>query len=273
MTRARRLGFDRPRFLWVVVGVTLLFLFLPIIVATVYSFNSGSSLAAFEGFSSRWYVKLAGDGDLLNSLGLSLFVAVLAMVASTVLGTLLAFGLARGARRWAQLANAVVFLRLVSPETAIAVALLLMFTQSGITLSLTTLITGHIALCTVFVAVVVRSRLAAISTEVEDAAMDLGATPLAAVRLATLPLLAPAIIAAALLSFVLSFDNFVTSFFTSGIGTPPLPVRIYSMIRFGVTPEVNAVGVVMMIVTIAAIVLALGASRFLGRGTRSQEQP
>lgn len=261
----------RPVLAWAVTWATIVFLFLPIVVAFVYSFNSSKSLALFEGVSLRWYRSLFQNQEVLASLGVSVYLALLATAVSLVLGTLLAFGLVRAGRRWSGLGDSVVFLRLISPETAIAVAMLLMFTQLGIQLSFATLLLAHISLCIVFVTVVVRSRLATISEDTEDAAMDLGATPWEAVRFATLPQLAPAIIAAALLSFVISFDNFVTSFFTSGIGTPPLPVRIYSMIRFGVTPEVNAVGIVMLILTIAAIALAFAMTRWLSRRARMKE--
>lgn len=272
MTAARsRRGTRRPYFAWIVTWATIGFLFLPIVVAVVYSFNSSKSLALFEGFSLRWYGKLFADQEILASLSVSVYLAALSTLISVVLGTLLAFGLVRAGRRWSGLGDSTVFLRLISPETAIAVALLLMFTQLGIQLSFVTLLLAHISLCIVFVTVVVRSRLAAISDETEDAAMDLGATPWEAVRFATLPQLTPAIIAAALLAFVISFDNFVTSFFTSGIGTPPLPVRIYSMIRFGVTPEVNAVGIVMLVLTIAAIALAFATTRWLSRRARTKE--
>lgn len=261
----------RPILPWVITVFTIGFLFLPIVVAVVYSFNSQQSLVLFEGFSLRWYESLLSNSDILESLWMSLNLAFWATVVSVIVGTLLAFGLVRGAKRWRRLGDSVVFLRLISPETAIAVALLLMFTQVGVELSFTTLLLSHISLCSVFVTVVVRSRLSAISVETEDAAMDLGASPWGAVRHATLPQLAPAIVASAVLAFVLSFDNFVTSFFTSGIGTPPLPVRIYSMIRFGVTPEINAIGILMLVMTIASIALAYFVVRALSSWNRRKD--
>jgi ABC-type spermidine/putrescine transport system permease subunit II len=251
----RRRGFDRPRWLWVVTALTMLFLFVPIAVVLVYSFNTGRSLNTFTGAGLRWYRTLAHDSALLASLRLSLWVAVVSALAAVLLGTMLAFGVRRGARRVARITNGTIFLRLVTPETATGVALLLVFTKLGIELSTLTLVISHIAFSIAYVAVIVHSRLVSINSEVEDSAMDLGATQLRATWLVTVPLLWPAILAAGLLAFVLSFDDFVTSFFTSGAGTSPLPVRIYSMIKFGVTPEINAAGVLMLVVTAVAIAL------------------
>jgi ABC-type spermidine/putrescine transport system permease subunit II len=250
-------GVDRPRFLWVVTGLTLAFLFTPLVVVAVYSFNSSESLTSFDGASLRWYRTFFNDSDLLASLRLSLVIATVASIASVVLGTLVAVGIRRGSRKVGAPTNASVFLRVLTPETATGVALLLMFTQAGISLSTTTVIISHTVLCLAFVAVVVGSRLALLNPEVEEAAMDLGATRLQAFRLAALPVLWPSIVAAGLLAFVLSFDDFITSFFTSGVGVPPLPVRIYGMLKFGVTPVVNAIGVLMLLATALAVGLAL----------------
>jgi spermidine/putrescine transport system permease protein len=263
--RRRRRGFDRPRTLVFVTALVLAFMLVPILVVLLFSFNGERSLATFSGFSLHWYREAFQNGELRASLWVSIEIALIATLVSTVLGTILAFGLERGNRRAAGATNAAVMLRLVSPETATAVAALLLFTQLGITLSNTTIILSHIAFCMAFVTVVVRSRLASLNPEVEAAAMDLGATRLHALRLVALPLLWPAILSAAMLSFVLSFDDFVTSLFTSGIGTPPLPVRIYAMLKFGVTPVVNALGVLMVLVIAAVAVLAVATMRLASR--------
>jgi ABC-type spermidine/putrescine transport system permease subunit II len=263
--RGARPGFDRPRVLWVVTLLVLVLLYLPLGVVFLYSFNSSNSLVSFAGFSLRWYRSVFENGDMLASLWVSVQVAVVTTVASVLLGTLLAFGVVRGLAALGRPAQAAVFLRVVTPETATGVALLLMFTQLGFTLSNVTLVLAHVSLCVAFVTVVVTSRLTALNEEVEDAAMDLGATRLQAVWLVAVPALRPAILASGLLSFVLSFDNFITSFFTSGIGVPPLPVRIYSMIRYGVSPEVNAIGACMLVITVVVILAALAVARVAGR--------
>ena len=248
--RTRRTGFDRPRFLWVLYAAICLYLFVPILVVIVYSFNSSRSLQVFSGVSFRWYRTFWNDPDIKNSLVASFEVAAVTMVVATVLGTLLAFGLARARGRIGGSANILMLLPLITPEIVTAVGLLLLFGRAGMTLSLKTIILGHITFSISYVTVIVRARLSLLNREVEEAAMDLGATELGALRLVTLPALYPAIAASALLVFVLSFDDFVTSVFTSGAGTSPLPVRIYSLLRVGVSPEINAVGTTMIAITL-----------------------
>jgi spermidine/putrescine transport system permease protein/putrescine transport system permease protein len=154
---------------------------------------------------------------------------------------------------------------LVTPEIVAAVSALVLFTQIGWQLSLETVMVAHITFSISYVTVVVRARLAAINPEVEQAALDLGATRWGTLRLVTLPELWPAIVAAALLTFALSFDDFVLSFFTTGESPQPLPVRIYSAIRFGVTPTINAIGTMMLTVSALLILLAIMLPRLLGR--------
>jgi spermidine/putrescine transport system permease protein/putrescine transport system permease protein len=148
-------------------------------------------------------------------------------------------------------------LNLVTPEIVTGIAFLLVFSQLAIPFSIGTIIVGHITFSIAYVTIIVRGRLAGLNREVEEAAQDLGATNVEAMRLVTLPLLWPAIIASGMLVFVMSFDDFVTSFFTTGTNTEPLPLRIYSMIHFGVTPEINAVGTLMMAITIVIVLAAL----------------
>jgi spermidine/putrescine transport system permease protein/putrescine transport system permease protein len=251
----RRKGFDRPRFLWALYVGMCLYLFVPILVVIVYSFNSSRSLQVFGGLSFRWYRAFWDDPDVKNSLVASFEVAAVTMVVATILGTLLAFGLVRARGRLGSSANILMLLPLITPEIVTAVGLLLLFGKTGTQLSLKTIILGHITFSISYVTVIVRARLSLLNREVEEAAMDLGATELGALRLVTLPALYPAIAASALLVFVLSFDDFVTSVFVSGSGTSPLPVRIYSLLRVGVSPEINAVGTTMIAIT---LLIALG---------------
>ena len=230
-------GFDRPRFLWVIYGVVIAYLFVPIIVVIVFSFNSSSSLSSIDGLSFRWYRMFANDDTVTKPLYASLEIAAITMVVATLLGTLLAFGLVRARGRIAGVANVFMLAPLITPEIVTGVGLLLLFTQIGTSLSLTTVALGHITFSISYVTVIVRARLAKFNPEVEEAAMDLGATPVSALRLVTIPALLPAILASALLVFLLSFDDFVTSFFTSGSGTAPLPVRIYSLVRYRSHPR------------------------------------
>jgi spermidine/putrescine transport system permease protein len=258
-------GFDRPRFLRVFTGLFFVVLFAPIALVILFSFNSSRSLQDFEGFSLRWYQTFFESESLRNSLIASIEIALVTMVVATVLGTAMAYGLVRTRTRWADGANVMMLVPLVTQEIVAGASALLIFTQVGLRLSLTTIILAHITFSISYVTVVVRARLAALGREVEDASMDLGATRWQTFRLVTLPALWPAVIASGLLVFALSFDDFVLSFFTTGESPQPLPVRIWSAIRFGVTPTINAIGTLMLAISTLAILLAIGLPRLLGR--------
>jgi spermidine/putrescine transport system permease protein len=258
-------AFDRPRFLRVFTGLFFVFLFAPIALVVLFSFNSSRSLQDFQGFSLQWYETFFESDSLRDSLLASVEIALVTMVLATILGTLLAYGLVRARSRLSSSFNVLMLVPLVTPEIVAGVSALLLFTQVGIELSLTTIILAHITFSISYVTVVVRARLASMGREVEDAAMDLGATRLQTFRLVTLPALWPAVLAAGLLVFALSFDDFVLSFFTTGESPQPLPVRIWTQIRFGVRPTINAIGSFMLVVSLVTIGLALLLPRLLGR--------
>jgi spermidine/putrescine transport system permease protein/putrescine transport system permease protein len=246
-------------------GLFLIWTFAPIAIVILFSFNSGKSLQNFDGFSTQWYSDFFDDQLLRESLVASLEIALATMVVATLLGSLLAFGLVRSRNRLSPVTNVMMLIPLVVPEIVAGVSALLLFTQISLRLSLTTVILAHITFSISYVTVIVRGRLAALNREVEEAAMDLGATRMQTMRLVVFPALWPAILAAGLLTFALSFDDFVLSFFTTGEEVQPLPVRIYSSIRFGVTPTINAIGTLMMLVSVSTIALALALPRLLGR--------
>jgi spermidine/putrescine transport system permease protein len=258
-------GFDRPRFLRVFTGLFFLVLFAPIALVILFSFNSSRSLQDFEGFSLRWYETFFQSESLRHSLIASIEIALVTMVVATALGTALAYGLVRARTRWSDGANIMMLIPLVTPEIVAGASALLIFTQVGLQLSLTTIILAHITFSISYVTVVVRARLAVLGREVEDASMDLGATRWQTFRLVTLPALWPAVIAAGLLVFALSFDDFVLSFFTTGESPQPLPVRIWTQIRFGVRPTINAIGTFMLVISTLSVGLALLLPRLLGR--------
>ncbi|WP_148570852.1 ABC transporter permease [Nocardioides caldifontis] len=261
----------RPRTAVAVTVLLFAWLYLPILAVTLFSFNDKKSLSAFSGFSLRWYHDLAHDQALLESLVASLQIATLATLGSLVLGTMLALGLERVRSRRGRVIGAVTLLPLVTPEIVTGVAALLLFTGIGLKLSLTTVVLAEITFSIAYVTVIVRGRLAGLSTEVEEAARDLGCTPWQALRLVTLPALVPALLGAGLLVFALVFDDFVLAFFTTGVDPQPLPVRVYSSIRFGVSPAINAIGTLMLLVSALLIVAALVLLRLFGRGTSSLE--
>jgi ABC-type spermidine/putrescine transport system permease subunit II len=256
----------------VAVVITVLFfawLYLPIVAVALFSFNDTKSLSAFTGFSTRWYVDFFHDSALLSSLAASLAIAAISAVGALVLGTMLALGLERIHSRRGRVIGAVTLLPLVTPEIVTGVAALLFFTGVGMKLSLTTVVLAEITFSIAYVTVIVRGRLASMSSEVEEAARDLGCTPWQALRSVTLPVLLPALLASGLLVFALVFDDFVLAFFTTGVDPQPLPVRIYSSIRFGVSPAINAVGTLMLTVSVLLIVAALFLPRLFNRKTTS----
>jgi spermidine/putrescine transport system permease protein len=237
------------------------FMFAPLVVVVLFSFNSLRSLQEFGGFSLEWYQAFLDNESLRGSLIASIEIALATMLIGTVLGTLLAFGLVRARTRFSASANVLMLIPLVTPEIVAGVSAFLLFTQVGLRLSLLTIIIAHITFSISYVTVVVRARLASLNPEVEQAAMDLGATRIDTFRLVVLPALWPAILAAGLLIFALSFDDFVLSYFTTGESPQPLPVRIWSAIRFGVTPTINAIGTLMLVISLAAVALALVLQR------------
>jgi ABC-type spermidine/putrescine transport system permease subunit II len=261
----------RPAFAVVVTALFFAWLYLPIAAVVLFSFNSVRSLSTFEGFSTRWYSDFFHDATLITSLGASLLIATVAALGSLVLGTMLALGLDRIGSRRGRAIGAVTLLPLVTPEIVTGVAALLFFTGLSMKLSLVTVTLAEITFSIAYVAVIVRGRLAAMDPQVEEAARDLGCTPWAALRRVTLPTLVPALLGAGLLVFALVFDDFVLAFFTTGVDPQPLPVRIYSSIRFGVSPAINAVGTLMLAISALIIVAALLLPRLLLRNSSSLE--
>ncbi|MEU6293995.1 ABC transporter permease [Streptomyces erythrochromogenes] len=263
--RRRRTAERRPRFAIAVTAVFFALLYLPVAVVVLFSFNSQKSLTVFEDFSFRWYTTFLQDDVILDSLGMSLRVSLVAMAGSLVLGVALALGLVRSRSRLGSFAGLVMLVPLITPEIVTGVAAMLLFKGLGITLSTTTVMLAEITFSISYVTVILRSRIAALNPEVEEAAMDLGATRRQALRLVTLPALLPSILASAVLIFALVFDDFVLAYFTTGVDPQPLSVRIYSAIRFGVQPTINAVGTLMLAGSVGLIVLALAIPRLFGR--------
>jgi len=261
---------ERKPFLAVAVTVAFFaWLYLPIVAVALFSFNSAKSLSVFSGFSTRWYSDFFSNSALLESLSASLRIATVAALGSLVLGTMLALGLERITSRPARAVGALTLMPLVTPEIVTGVAALLLFTGIGLKLSMTTVILAEITFSIAYVTVIVRGRLAGVALEVEEAARDLGCTPFQAVRLVILPTLVPALVGAGLLVFALVFDDFVLAFFTTGVDPQPLPVRVYSSIRFGVSPAINAIGTLMLLASGLLIVAALVVPRVLARGSSS----
>ncbi len=239
--------------------LVITFLYLPILVLIVMSFNSSGSPYALSGFSTKWYGELLNNEAVINGLWNTLIVAVGATAASTVLGTLLAIGLHRHTR--SKMLEATALTPAIMPDIVLAIGLLTLFSLIAIPLGLHAVLLAHIVFGTAFVAAVVKARMGQVDGSLEEASLDLGASQVSTLFRVTVPTLAPGIVAGALLAFTLSLDEFVIAFFTNGPTSPTLPIVVYSMVRFGVTPEINALASILVVVSFAIVLLAQRASR------------
>ena len=236
--------------------VMFFYMYLPLLVLTFYSFNDSKYSAQWQGFTFKWYLKLWEDESVRSALFNSLTVALVAVGISAVLGTMMAVGLARYQFPGKRLYRGVSYLPLIIPDIAIAVATLIFLAVMAIPLSLWTIIAAHIVFCLAYIAIVVSSRITQLDPHLEEAALDLGATPLQAFLKILLPELMPGIIAGCLLSFVLSMDDFLISSFTAGTGATTLPMEIFSRIRTGVKPDINALSVLLILLSGAVAFIA-----------------
>lgn len=232
------------------------FLYLPILVLVVFSFNASRYSGLWRGFTLEWYRALFANEALGAALRTSLVVALASTAISTVLGTAVALGLERFTFRFRPLMDALLYLPIIIPDIAMAVMLLLFFVLTRVPLGVGTIIVSHVAFNISYVALVVRARLAYFDVSLEEAAQDLYADEWQTFRKVTLPLLMPGILGGALLAFTLSLDDFVIAFFVSGPGATTLPLRVYSMIKLGVTPEINALSSLMLLVSIGLVALS-----------------
>ncbi len=243
---------------WLLTQTTLLYLFLyaPIAVVVLFSFNDSRRVTIWGGFTTKWYQAAWTSPDVTGALQISLTVALLNAVLAVSLGTLAALGM-RVAPRWLRTGfEGLVYMTIITPEIVIAIASLLYFVNLNIDLGLQTMVVTHAVYNTSIVALVVSARLAGMDRTLEEASADLGATPIGTFWQVTLPQLYPAVLAGALLAFTFSFDDFVLSFFVSGVGSTTLPLNVFSRLRFGVSPIINAVAATMLSLTLTAIVVA-----------------
>jgi spermidine/putrescine transport system permease protein len=270
----------RPRFLVIGTWLYVAWALVPVVIAMLFSFNAGKSRSVFQGFSLRWWwgdpsLSIFHDPEYTHALWHSLQLAALDMLIATPLGVLLALGLARWRGRGSGVANSLMLLPLVTPEIVMAVSLLVVFTQLAIVpftlihLGTTAQVVGQVTFSVSYVVVIVRSRLASIGPEYEEAARDLGATPTAALRLVLFPLLLPAILASTLIVFALSIDDFVvTQYMSSTASTTTIPMFLYSNARGGTTtPALNALATVLVLTTLIGIALAYLVYNALGQRT------
>jgi ABC-type spermidine/putrescine transport system permease subunit II len=252
-------------------ALVYVFLFFPIVVVVIFAFNSGNNVASFAGFSTKWFGRALEDETITSAIGRSLQIALASSLVATVFGTAAALGLSRVSRRVRNPFDVLVFLTLVVPELVLAVSFLIFFVNVGFDLGLVTMFGGHTVFNASLVMLVVRARFVSMGSSLEEASRDLGASALATFRQITLPRLAPAIVAGAMLSFTFSFDDVVISNFTAGAGNDTWPLRILAGIRFGLRPDLNATATMMLAITLvglgaAALILRRSARREGGAG-------
>jgi putrescine transport system permease protein len=248
------------------------FLYLPIAILVIYSFNNSRLVTVWGGWSTRWYDELFSDAPLIAAALTSLRLAFISATAATLLGTLAAVALVRFGRfRGRLLFSAMIYAPLVMPEVITGLSLLLLFVAVAADRGFWTVAIAHTTMAMCFVTIIVQSRLIDFDASLEEAAMDLGAPPLRTFWAVTLPLIFPAIAAGWMLAFALSLDDLVIASFTTGPGATTLPIRIYSEVRLGVKPEMNAVCSIMVgVVSVAVIVASLFAKVTGARGAPSQ---
>lgn len=252
----------------------LAFLYLPMIILVAYSFNGGRLVTVWAGFSTKWYAELFGNPAFLDAAWVTLRVALFSSTFATILGTMAAIALARGGGFFGRtLFSGMIYAPLVMPEVITGLSLLLLFIGIGLDRGILTIALAHTTFSMCYVSVVVSSRLVSFDRALEEAALDLGCTPLDAFRLVTLPIIAPAVIAGWLLAFTLSLDDLVIASFTSGPSATTLPIKIFSAVRLGVSPEINALSTILIaLVTIGVITASLASKHAAVRHQRDERK-
>jgi len=259
-----------------VVSLTLgfAFLYLPMLILVIFSFNDNRLVTVWSGFSTRWYGELFRNEEMLDAALVTLQVAAISSTVATVLGTMAAYTLVRGGRFLGRtLFSGMIYAPLVMPEVITGLSLLLLFIGIGLDRGVLTIVLAHTTFAMCYVSVVVSSRLVSFDRSLEEAALDLGATPFEAFRLVTLPIIAPAVVAGWLLAFTLSLDDLVIASFTSGPGATTLPIKIWSSVRLGVSPEINALSTILIgLVTVGVIATSLATKRQAMRLAREEQE-
>ncbi|WP_299774291.1 ABC transporter permease [uncultured Tateyamaria sp.] len=258
-----------------VVSLTLgfVFLYVPMLILVIYSFNASKLVTVWAGFSTKWYGELLSNDAFLDAAWVTLRVAVISSTIATVLGTMAAYVLVRGGRFWGRtLFSGMIYAPLVMPEVITGLSLLLLFIGIGLDRGVLTIVLAHTTFSMCFVSVVVSSRLVSFDRSLEEAALDLGASPWDAFRLVTLPIIAPAVISGWLLAFTLSLDDLVIASFTSGPSATTLPMKIWSSVRLGVSPEINALSTILIgLVTVGVIAASLASKQAAVRAKRDEQ--
>lgn len=243
------------------ISLVVIFMYLPISVLVVNSFNANRYGIRWDGFTWKWYEKLLQNQDMINAAIHSLTIGFLASTLVTIIGALVSIAVYRYRFRGRKLVQGLLLLNMITPDIVMAIAFLILFITLGFSLGFTTLLIAHITFCLPYAIIVISSRLQGFDHRMLEAAKDLGAPERVILMKIVLPLIFPAIAASWLLSFIISMDDVIISSFTSGAGYEPLPVRVFSLVKSGVTPDVNAVATIMVLISIIVVSTVLLCSR------------
>lgn len=235
-------------------GLILLFMYLPIACVVVYSFNESKLTAVWKGFSLRWYASLFQNTGILEALGNSLLLGVISCLAAAVIGTIGAFGMARTHYRANGMMEYISNLPIMIPEIILGMVFMAFFSLLSLPFGMVTLVIAHTAFCIPYIFMMVKARLVGLDKSLEEAARDLGAGPVKTFFDITLPLIMPAVMSGSLLAFAMSLDDVVISIFVNGPRINTLPVKVYTQMKFGVTPEINALCTLMLVITLLVVV-------------------
>lgn len=242
----------------VFVGLMFLFLYLPILVVILFSFNTSKMNIEFKGFTFMWYSRMLENSSLMQAFKNTLVVAGASMVLTVFIGTIAAVGMYKYSFKGKSVIDSLLYVPIVIPEIVMGISLLSFFTMCKITVGMLTLIIAHVTFSLPFVVITVRSRIAGFERSIEEAAMDLGASRLSTFTRVTLPIIAPGVMSGAMLALTLSLDDVVVSFYTSGIDSATLPIKIFSMVRTGVSPDVNALCTLIILGTLLIMLASRG---------------
>ena len=250
------------------------FLYLPMLILVIFSFNASKLVTVWAGFSTQWYGELIRNEAFLDAAWVTLKVGLFSSTLATVLGTMAAYVMVRGGRFFGRtLFSGMIYAPLVMPEVITGLSLLLLFISIGLDRGVFTIVLAHTTFSMCYVSVVVSSRLVSFDRSVEEAALDLGCTPFDAFKSVTLPIIAPAVISGWLLAFTLSLDDLVIASFTAGPSATTLPIKIFSSVRLGVSPEINALSTIMIgIVAVGVVTASLVSKRMIMRQARDEQQ-
>lgn len=232
------------------------FLYIPIIIIVVYSFNLSKNNAVWTGFTIDWYDKLVNDDNVLSAVKNSLIIAFLSTMVSSIIGTISAIGLHKYKFKGKSAVNLLLLIPIVIPEIVMGIALLLYFSILQINFGIVTLVLSHTTFCIPFVLINVKARLADFDSSIEEAAMDLGANDFIVFKSITMPIILPSVISGGMLAFALSLDDIIINFFVSGPESTTLPIKIFSMLRFGLSGEINALCTIMLIITFLVLIIS-----------------